>query len=330
MGFEGVEKRLIVELSSGCPGSEFKPLDLTPDDWKPILEASQCEILSHREIDGQKIYLLSESTLAVWDSGFLLKTCGKTSPLKGLSRLIETYPSVIKQTVWLAYTRAEFAHPDEQLWPHQSFDQEVSFIQQIFPQVQHRTLPAGNQKFHIVFHSSSEILKAPIREFEEVLLFGIDEQCVDKITSCNEPPSTNDKGAENSGSTLLLLGKPLGEGVLDEFWFKPQGYSCNAAAQSQFFSCHISPEPETSYASLERGLLEPTPSSIFSPEQFVTSFQPKCAHHTYLKVAPTAICPKASTSPPDRTGLVCTVTHETGMGENRHGVTITLKDTAAT
>eukprot|EP01055_Gregarina_sp_Pseudo9_P000249 Gregarina_sp_Pseudo_9__248@NODE_115_length_4185_cov_38_836469_g107_i0_p2_GENE_NODE_115_length_4185_cov_38_836469_g107_i0NODE_115_length_4185_cov_38_836469_g107_i0_p2_ORF_typecomplete_len309_score91_48SAM_decarbox/PF01536_16/6_4e48_NODE_115_length_4185_cov_38_836469_g107_i031424068 len=293
MVFEGVEKRLVVEVAAG--GSGLKPLDLTADDWTPILTAAQCEILSQRELQKQKIFLLSESTLAVWESGFVLKTCGKTSPLKALSKMLTLYPSLTHEITWLAYSRSDFAQPESQLWPHQSFEQEVCFLRETYAATRSVSLAAGGRSFHVAFFSGGAC--GPTRVFEEVLLFGVREDCVAALAGAQPSPP----------GVPSPLRRAFGDGVLDEFWFEPQGYSCNALQPAQFFDCHISPEPETSYASLEKGTLGER--DAVDLEQFASLFGPQTTHRTRVTVAPAPI--------EGGGGMACYVRHEAvDMGEH--------------
>eukprot|EP01056_Protomagalhaensia_sp_Gyna25_P003927 Protomagalhaensia_sp_Gyna_25__3926@NODE_352_length_3764_cov_606_602148_g271_i0_p1_GENE_NODE_352_length_3764_cov_606_602148_g271_i0NODE_352_length_3764_cov_606_602148_g271_i0_p1_ORF_typecomplete_len352_score59_40SAM_decarbox/PF01536_16/2e50_NODE_352_length_3764_cov_606_602148_g271_i018642919 len=249
--FEGVEKRLLVEAT----GVAF--LEFTEESWRPVLDAAQCSVLSWREEANRKIFLLSESTLFVWETGFLLKTCGRTSPLKGFATLLSSLPHLQNQLVWVAFSRLDFLHPEQQFWPHQNFEQEIAFTQACLPNVQHLTVPAGRHNCHLLFYADPHRVATP-RVFEESLLIGIRPDSVAALTGIAEAdvPEGRDPVASRALDNSLGLLRPSfsrSSGVLDEFWFQPQGYSCNALTQSDYFSCHISPEPRTSYASLELG-----------------------------------------------------------------------------
>ena len=73
MIFEGSEKKIevIVDQSIGDlrkKGDEF---------WSVIVEACNAEIISSIKNDEVHAYLLSESSLFVWENSFLMITCGK-------------------------------------------------------------------------------------------------------------------------------------------------------------------------------------------------------------------------------------------------------------
>ncbi|CEM03971.1 unnamed protein product [Vitrella brassicaformis CCMP3155] len=90
----------------------------------------------------------------------------------------------------------------------------------------------------------------------EWLLIGIDPKSVERFAGRGEyEHGDGGEGGEGGGRGLHFCGAlrdllPSGAEV-DQYWFAPQGYSCNALAGPFFLNAHISPEPETSYASVE-------------------------------------------------------------------------------
>lgn len=83
--FEGVEKRLIVEfypsaLRSSPILTNGSLRSLSASQWQTMLDRAACQILSHKELETESgsctAYLLSESSLFVYDHRVVLKTCG--------------------------------------------------------------------------------------------------------------------------------------------------------------------------------------------------------------------------------------------------------------
>eukprot|EP01053_Blabericola_migrator_P004631 Blabericola_migrator_1__4630@NODE_2454_length_2733_cov_303_135409_g1537_i0_p1_GENE_NODE_2454_length_2733_cov_303_135409_g1537_i0NODE_2454_length_2733_cov_303_135409_g1537_i0_p1_ORF_typecomplete_len337_score42_00SAM_decarbox/PF01536_16/4_4e49_NODE_2454_length_2733_cov_303_135409_g1537_i08891899 len=301
--FEGVEKRLILEVE------DWDFLKLDAEDWEPVLTEAQCAILSWRQHANRKIYLLSESTLLVWKTGILLKTCGRTSPLKGLTKLLELYPDLKARLVWLAYTRLDFLHPEYQYWPHQNFEQEFAYVRRILPSTQQLLLPAGNHTFHVMFHHHPTKL-SKTRSFEETLLLGIRVDCVKGLTGFGERTANGCSGGpHDDGSASYGLLRPVfGDSALDEFWFQPQGYSCNALTASDYFSCHISPEPMTSYASLEKGYDE-VDSLTWGLRSFESVFEAKNTQRTRITICPSSEVKGYEHQLGNGDGMCCVVVH---------------------
>ena len=99
-----------------------------------MLMIAKCEIISfisNAEIDA---YVLSESSLFVSKRRMILKTCGTTTPLSCIERiiwLVQTYTSydMIEDAY---YSRKNFKRPDLQMFPHKAFEQEVNTLDKYF------------------------------------------------------------------------------------------------------------------------------------------------------------------------------------------------------
>lgn len=103
-----------------------------------------CQILSVLESDPVDAYLLSESSMFVFPHKIVLKTCGTTTLLLGLQRLLhiaaadagfpfhnaksasEVHAAATPYRFF--YSRKNFLFPDQQRGPHRSWKQEVKFL----------------------------------------------------------------------------------------------------------------------------------------------------------------------------------------------------------
>ncbi|KAL9110735.1 MAG: hypothetical protein Q9227_004727 [Pyrenula ochraceoflavens] len=151
--FEGPEKLLEVWFSSSphdlgnC--STPRGLKAVPSEiWKTMLDLVNCKVLSIVESDDVDAYLLSESSMFVFPHKMILKTCGTTTLLCGLPRILEVAtlfggypqspaPSVRGITIAAApyrvfYSRKNFLFPDRQRGPHRSWRDEVSTLDKLF------------------------------------------------------------------------------------------------------------------------------------------------------------------------------------------------------
>ncbi|KAF2421047.1 S-adenosylmethionine decarboxylase [Tothia fuscella] len=151
--FEGPEKLLEVWFA---PSEQDLPVRCTPnglkavsaDTWKEMLDLVNCKVLSILESDTVDAFLLSESSMFVWPHKLVLKTCGTTTLLCGLPRMLEiaaleagfphATPNPLKGIPAAAtpfrvfYSRKNFLYPNQQRGPHRSWRDEVRFLDKMF------------------------------------------------------------------------------------------------------------------------------------------------------------------------------------------------------
>lgn len=116
--------------------------------WEDMLDLVNCKVLSTVQSPHVDAYLLSESSMFVFPHKLILKTCGKTTLLSGLPRMLEiaaieagfshrvanpalgTATAAIPYRVF--YSRKNFVFPDCQRGPHRSWRDEVKSLDRIF------------------------------------------------------------------------------------------------------------------------------------------------------------------------------------------------------
>ncbi|KAM0328866.1 hypothetical protein ACHAQA_005282 [Verticillium albo-atrum] len=151
--FEGPEKLLEVWFApspnSLPPSAQPNGLKaVSADEWVSMLDMVNCKILSVLESETVDAYLLSESSLFVFPHKLILKTCGTTTLLLGLQRLLHIaaqhagFPfsnasaaTEIKAAATpyrVFYSRKNFLFPDKQQGPHRSWKQEVKYLDDMF------------------------------------------------------------------------------------------------------------------------------------------------------------------------------------------------------
>ena len=109
-----------------------------------MLDMVNCQILSVLESEPVDAYLLSESSMFVFPHKIVLKTCGTTTLLLGLQRLLHiaaadagfpfhnaksaTEIHAAATPYRFFYSRKNFLFPDKQRGPHRSWKQEVKYL----------------------------------------------------------------------------------------------------------------------------------------------------------------------------------------------------------
>jgi S-adenosylmethionine decarboxylase len=86
MYFEGAEKKL--ELISRS--ARFRQRDEAY--WATVVEAAGAKILSRISSESCDAYLLSESSLFVWDDRVTMITCGRTTLVRAANFLLDDLP----------------------------------------------------------------------------------------------------------------------------------------------------------------------------------------------------------------------------------------------
>jgi S-adenosylmethionine decarboxylase len=116
--------------------------------WKEMLDQVNCKVLSVIGSEHIDSYLLSESSMFVFPHKLILKTCGTTTLLLGLRRMLRIaavnagFPShntasldEVKTAATpyrVFYSRKNFLFPDKQHGPHKSWKSEVAYLDDMF------------------------------------------------------------------------------------------------------------------------------------------------------------------------------------------------------
>ena len=103
--------------------------------WVSMLKLVKCEILSDISRDGVDAYLLSESSMFVYPYKLILKTCGTTTLLKCLDRLLQLAKEeagLTGEIDYIFYSRKSFMFPERQLFPHTGWKDEVDWLDRYF------------------------------------------------------------------------------------------------------------------------------------------------------------------------------------------------------
>merc|ERR1719440_1686926 len=86
--FEGPEKKLEVFFTPPASGDVSGLRHFPPSVWSDVLADARCSILHTRGNEAFDAHLLSESSLFVYPHKLILKTCGTTTLLLVLPKLL--------------------------------------------------------------------------------------------------------------------------------------------------------------------------------------------------------------------------------------------------
>ncbi|CCE63943.1 hypothetical protein TPHA_0G01060 [Tetrapisispora phaffii CBS 4417] len=148
--FEGPEKLLEIWF---YPTVQIIPngrslLDIEMSKWIDMLNLVKCEILSMKKTPKMYSFLLSESSMFVYDHRIILKTCGTTLTLLCLPKLFELVQNDLKWDFKVSekndnnenlyspykvfYSRRSFMFPDKQKSVHKNWSDEVDYLNKFF------------------------------------------------------------------------------------------------------------------------------------------------------------------------------------------------------
>jgi len=263
-GFEGFEKRLELHFFGDDPIT-FQ-LGLRKIDFESIqqvLEAVQCTVVSAVGNSYFDAYVLSESSLFVYPTKIIIKTCGTTQLLKSILPLIH-YANQIGLTLCSCrYTRGSFIFPNAQPFPYTSFNDEVTYLEDTIPSnLCHRKasiMPSksSSHSWHVFTahssithhnhshtHSDSDIFTM------EICMTELDPILARKFF---RPPGDGKTGdsAGKEMTELTGINEINPNAFICDFAFDPCGYSMNGMDDDWYSTIHVTPEDGFSYASFE-------------------------------------------------------------------------------
>ncbi|KAI9114968.1 hypothetical protein K1719_013981 [Acacia pycnantha] len=259
-GFEGFEKRLELHFFGDDPAFLQMGLrKLNFESLQEILQAVQCTVVSAVGNSYFDAYVLSESSLFVYPTKIIIKTCGTTQLLKSILPLIYYAHHHLGLTLCSCrYTRGSFIFPKSQPFPHTSFKDEVAYLEQTIPaNLCYRKasiMPSKSSHSWHVFTASDESHMSYDLENElftmEICMTGLDPVLARKFFRRPGDGKTGDSAGKEM-TELTGINEINPEAYICDFAFDPCGYSMNGIDGDWYSTIHVTPEDGYSYASFE-------------------------------------------------------------------------------
>lgn len=244
MFFEGSEKK--IELQVNCSAVSLRSLPL--DFWQQTLSLAGAEILSQLSNQTCDAYVLSESSLLVWERKLLLITCGNT-------RLVDAVSYVLEQIGTEAISSFSYQRKSEFL-SHLQASRFEDDVEQLRSQLSGTAYRVG----HLDNHHHYLFCSKPVVQSDAsacLLMYHIKGELAKYLRSDNQ--------SSHEIRKRLQLERLLPEFKFDDYLFKPCGYSVNGIFEDQFITIHITPQEHSSYVSIETNLnFSQYPFNIFS------------------------------------------------------------------
>lgn len=232
--FEGPEKKLEMVV-----GPDFPSLrSLGEPMWRRVVEAAGTKVLSVLRSEQCDGYLLSESSLFVFDDWFVIITCGQTTLVDAVEEILRSIPP--ESVAFMVYERKNEHYPEHQ--PTTFYD-DARRLQSMLPG---RPVRFGDEHGHYIqmFHTTRPFRPETSDPTLEVLMHAIDPKVAEHFVAGRKRGRAT--MAASLGIEALLPGFATSEHV-----FKPVGYSLNALNGSEYYTVHVTPEDTGSYVSFE-------------------------------------------------------------------------------
>ncbi|ODV62195.1 adenosylmethionine decarboxylase SPE2 [Ascoidea rubescens DSM 1968] len=253
-------------------------------EWQNLLDIINCKILSLKKSENLDAYILSESSLFVYNNRIILKTCGTTTTLLSIDyffKICEKYLhwniKFFKKPFKIFYSRRKFMFPHKQIGLHKDWNLEVQYLDSFFEDGSSYIVGKSNKDhWHLYTNGNSNLVQFPINnglpspsvfkfndETFEILMTGLSTEASRQFFT-NEIFKNNLSGNSNLHTDGHILGLKTSKFtqlnniyntdaiIHDAFSFTPCGYSSNSIIDEKYYyTLHVTPEKGWSYASFE-------------------------------------------------------------------------------
>jgi len=255
-------------------------------DLEDMLALVQCTIISKTSNDYFDAYVLSESSLFVWEQKIILKTCGTTLLLNALDPILKFGRDCGLTVIGdVFYSRRNFFAQPKQKGLHSSWDLEVAKLNETLEgsayilgktNGEHWFLYLTDQG-HLSDNSGTQRGPLPILQVPkvtssepdftlEILMTKLDRKIMEQFYKKEQTPKMVTK---SSG-----IGDLFPDAVTDECLFDPCGYSMNGLLGDGYFTIHVTPQPSCSYVSFETNIQVPNNDYSALVEKVLKVFKP--------------------------------------------------------
>jgi S-adenosylmethionine decarboxylase len=252
-------------------------LSVSKEAWAEMLELVHCQILSQISNDKADAYLLSESSMFVYEFQIVIKTCGTTTLLACLTKLLEIAASVgLTKVDDVFYNRQNFFFPEKQLEPHQGFKSECRMLDSYFANGGAYTVGKVNENHYNFYNAECRMGRTDPAMLErdstlEVLMTGLDHERMKNFY--HAPGVTTKEIRDRTGISGFFP-----DAIIDDYLFEPFGYSLNGLLAEGYFTIHITPQPNCSFVSFETNVFMENYTGLiqkvldaFRPERFIVA-----------------------------------------------------------
>ncbi len=230
MFFEGSEKKVEIFIKPGSVSLRVRDLL-----WDEVVKKANATILSKISNPECDAYLLSESSLFVYEQRVVMITCGTTSLVNAIEYMLRQFG--LENILLLMFERKNERFPDNQ---PSDFQQDTSRLSRHLPGKYFR-FGSAQGNYIDLFYFRSQFSPPGDDMTLEILMHDLPESSRELFCG-----SSLEELYRRTDIPHVLEGY-----VCDDFVFQPMGYSLNALKGQHYYTIHVTPEEDCSYASFE-------------------------------------------------------------------------------
>ncbi len=252
--FEGPEKRLEIILHS----KQHKAWLNSDAVWEGVVRAVGASVISKVSNEYINSYLLSESSLFIWNDRILLITCGSTAPVLALPEILNI---IKKQNItFIFYERKKNSFSGKKL-----FLEDAAYITKFFKGKTFQ-FSVNGQCYMDIFYSPCNGPLVSWPQSLQLFMYNLDRSAMENFYQ-------KESNTLQQAPSVLGLDQLYPGAVTDAHMFSPCGYSINGIMDNNYFAIHVTPQPEGSYSSFDTSIINK--ESVFMIEKVISIFKPE-------------------------------------------------------
>ena len=210
-------------------------------------------------------------------------TRGRTSPEREPApwQLLELAEQAGCAVEHVLYSHLRYKFPEQQVYPHNSFQQEQEYLSRVMGNAQARVLGPPDGRCWYVLHASGPGAPVPLPhaagapkegdDLFEIAMEGLNEDVCARFFKAAHPDLDGKELAQRM-TAVSGIGELLPGVKVDDWAFEPCGYSMNGLRDGFYYTIHVTPESGFSYASFETN--DPKYREPKWVERFASTFAP--------------------------------------------------------
>lgn len=201
-GFEGCEKKVEIDFRVAEGGPDLRAIPRAQID--AFLALAKCTVISTRKNAFFDSYLLSESSLFIYPTKILLKTCGTTLLLKSVGAILAAARGVGAVPDFLQFSRSNFIFPSKQHFPHRAFSEETDYLNKLLGKEGDAFIlgPLHGPRWHLYIVDFNEVDAAAYKQQTcELIMFNLDPVIMKQFYERKEKAEAEAKPAEGASAS---------------------------------------------------------------------------------------------------------------------------------